>query len=494
MDYFCTLCKDTNFIDYSICNCYEMFLCIGCSELYFNACLNAGIPACCFKCSDELMKDNMTSRVKENYWKFLSKKLSSNKTFKYHYPTSKHAITTLKKLKYDFGMIISKTVPKGISISLALLEEKELKDLIEEKNTKINKKIKKLFKSLEIVCDFCKNQLNDDNVCSTCSISYCKECGYELFPHHKCSKDRITKMPNEICLCPSEDCGIVLECFMGQNNLQCGECKIKYSVEDLEPYRMTDDFDDGEFKDNLKILEQNVENPEILNRFETFEIYSDWKNAVYKKKNLVMIELSTKSKFDNEERISSKFIKKSFKPKSIPDIEEITKKMCEEDSSHMEEMKELRDKRVRRLEKQLEKQRLKEEEEKEEKEKADEKRKRKEDKKKRKEDLNTEKEKNTSPKKKQLKIIDEKTPSPKRNSSPPKLSRNEKIKSKKNSNEDEDEGGKALRVNFEDLSLKDLDDKSSKLPATKKVSFVNKKISSSNYKRNDDEDSDNGDI
>lgn len=489
MDYFCTLCKDTNFIDYSICNCYEMFLCVGCSELYFNACLHAGIPACCFKCSDELISENMTDKVKENYWKVLSKKLSSNKTFKFHHPTSKHAISIFKKLKYDFGTIISKTVPKGISISLALLEEKELRELIEEKNNKMSKKIKKLSKSLELVCDFCKNGFDENTICSNCSISYCENCGYELFPHHKCSKDRLTKMPIEICLCPSEDCGIVLECFMGQDNIQCGECKTKYSIDELELYRMTNDFDEGEFKNNLKILEESVETPEILNNFETFEEYSVWKKAVYKKKNLVMIELSTKSKFDNEERVSSKFIKKSFKSKQIPDIEEITKKLCEEDSERMEEMKILRNKRVKRLERQFEKQQAEEE-----KKEAEEKRKQKEKKKKRKEVLINEEDENIpSPKKKELRIIDEKTPSPKKKNSPPKMNREEKIKEskiKKISNE-ENEPKKSLRVKFEDLSVDD--SSSNTMPNSKKVSFVNKKISSSIYKK-DEEDSDNGDI
>ena len=383
----CSICDNDNFVDYTACNCGKVLICGTCSDSYSNNCLSKGIPMGCFICSREFLYDNMsTNDLREEYAAKLIKKLFSKKyrdTLSYRFPVPKICRAAVNDMTVDMAEVIEKELPKGVKLALTILHGKELKKIIKSRNEESKDMIENVVKAIKVRCcagTFCggKLQKNGDYMtCMTCTVNFCKQCGYECFEDHECDIDRINKVPIGIYKCVK--CEKFQEYFFGDEIVSCS-CEQEYRVSSdiaskkpvITEFRFSDELDEGniktkliEFEDRISKIKPTFFTDDVTydakkdTPLSVFEIYSFWKMNMIELHDYVLKIMSLIAKVSVDENaeedeaplLTTKVIKKYTTPTVYPNFEALNEEMNSKLASAIEAFEEEKEEADREREK-----------------------------------------------------------------------------------------------------------------------------------------------
>lgn len=116
--------------------------------------------------------------------------------------------------------------PKGINLVAKLTFKDKLRQLDKQKSEIINKKLKNASKScLSLICG---GFLDDNFICMTCQIEFCKKCEKKSNENHQCKQEDLdsVNLINNMIHCPG--CKLPVFKNEGCDSITCSVCKTNF--------------------------------------------------------------------------------------------------------------------------------------------------------------------------------------------------------------------------------------------------------------------------
>jgi hypothetical protein len=227
----CLICFDTIENDYFSCadtKC-DCCTCLDCTEALIDYSFNNNsLPACpSLKCKSHYILSGLKGLSKEGIKKY------KNVCFEYFMKDKSDDAQKeieqkkmIEKLRKDRQKFIKNEFPASIALVAKLTFESKLKKIEKEKKKVINENlIKAKRKCMNAICN---GFLDENLVCMTCDISFCKCCEKKLNQNHICKKEDIESLNllKTISKCPG--CNFPVFKDQGCDSITCANCNTQF--------------------------------------------------------------------------------------------------------------------------------------------------------------------------------------------------------------------------------------------------------------------------